>query len=93
MIFWITPHVILSPIRVEKSKSGNRKGFLGIALKWKIGNLFGGWILSRDGVGDVHERDPQDPDKLCSSATGRVQNPFCTRSAKSQAIDSPPNRF
>jgi hypothetical protein len=53
-------------------------------------SLFGGWIFSRDTAGDVHERGPNEP---CSGATGRVQNPFCTRSAKSQAIDSPPNRF
>ena len=52
--------------------------------------LFGGWIFRRDTAGDVHERDPNAP---CSGATGRVQNPFCTRSAKSQAIDSPPNSF
>jgi len=52
--------------------------------------LFGGWISSRDTAGDVHERDPNEP---CSGATGRVQNPFCTRSAKSQAIHSPPNSF
>jgi len=53
-------------------------------------NLFDGWIFSRDTAGDVHERGPNEP---CSAATGRVQNPCCTRSAKSQAIDSPPNRF
>ena len=53
-------------------------------------NLFGGWIFSRDTVVEVPERRSNDS---CSGATGGVQKPFCTRSTKSQAVDSPPNRF
>ena len=52
--------------------------------------LFGGWMRSRETVGDAAKRRSNEP---CSGATGRVQKPFCARSTKSQASDSPPNSF
>ena len=72
----VPPHVDRAAPRVTRARCGE--------------NLFGGWMRSRDTVGDAAKRRSNEP---CSGATGRVQKPFCARSTKSQASDIPPNRF
>ncbi len=51
------------------------------ARDWHAEKLFGGWIRTRDTVGDAAERRPNEP---CSGTPGYVQKAFCARSTKSQ---------